>query len=257
MQDLKGRTVLITGGTSGIGAATALAAADAGANIVITGRRAAEGENIAEQARSRGVKALFVQGDVNDEASIEHAVEQAVRLGGRLDMAFNNAGVELGGINTADSSAADYRRVFDVNVLGVLLSMKHEIRAMIASGAAGKGASIVNNASIAGSIGFPGAAIYVASKHAVLGLTRSAALEVARDGIRINAVSPAAIETPMFDRFTGNRNPDMVGYMTSLHPIGRLGRPPEIASAVLFLFSGASSFMTGHDLKVDGGFTVP
>lgn len=257
MFDLKGRTALITGGTSGIGAATALAAASAGANVVITGRRVQEGERIAEQIRARGVKGQFVQGDVTDERSIERAVEQAVKLGGRLDLAFNNAGIELAGVNTADGTAEQYRRVFDINVLGVLLSMKHEIRAMLAGSRSDTAASIVNNASVAGSVGMPGAGVYIASKHAVLGLTKSAALEVAAQGIRINAVSPAAIDTPMFDRFTGDRNPDALNYMTSLHPIGRIGKPEEIANAVLFLFSSASSFMTGHDLKVDGGLTVP
>lgn len=256
MFDLKGKTALITGGTSGIGAATALAAANAGANVVITGRRVAEGEKIAEQIRIRGVKGLFVQGDVTDERSIERAVAETVKLGGRLDLAFNNAGLELGDMPTVNADPEQYRRVFDVNVLGVLLSMKHEIRAMLAGGTPPAGASIVNNASVAGSIGMPGVGIYIASKHAVLGLTKTAALEVATQGIRVNAVSPAAIETPMFDRFTGNRNADALSYLTNLHPIGRVGKPEEIAGAVLFLFSSASSFMTGHDLKVDGGLTV-
>jgi NAD(P)-dependent dehydrogenase (short-subunit alcohol dehydrogenase family) len=135
----------------------------------------------------------------------------------------------------------------------VLLSLKHEIPAMLKAG----GGSIVNNASIAGRIGMAGAGVYIASKHAVLGLTKSAAMETAKQNIRVNSVSPAAIETAMFDRFTGNRNPDAVGYMTSLHPIGRTGRSSEIAGPVLFLFSDAASFITGHDLLVDGGFCVP
>jgi len=259
MFDLKGKTALITGGTGGIGKATALAAAKAGANVVVTGRRENEGEAVAEQIRKLGVKGLFVRGDVTDEKHIERAVAESSKLGGgRFDLAFNNAGIELGGINVADSTAEQYRKTFDINVLGVLLSMKHQIKAMLAAGAASRGgASIVNNASIAGSVGMAGVGIYIASKHAVLGLTKSAALEVARQGIRVNAVSPAAIDTDMLDRFTGNRQPETMTYMTGLHPIGRIGTPDEIASAVLFLFSSASSFITGHDLKVDGGFTVP
>lgn len=256
MVDLKGRTALITGGTSGIGRAAALAAAAAGVHVVVTGRRDREGEAVAEEARRHGVRAAFVRGDVTDERHIEHAVAEAVRLGGgRLDFAFNNAGIELVGVNTADATAEQYRRVFDVNVLGVMLSMKHQIRAMTASG--GGGYSIVNNASIAGRIGMPGVGIYIASKHAVLGLTKAAALEVARSDIRVNAVSPAAIETEMFDRFTGNRQPETMKMMESMHPIGRIGKPEEIARPVLFLFSQSSSFITGHDLAVDGGFTVP
>lgn len=255
MLNLKGRTALITGGTSGIGRAVALAAADAGANVVITGRRGPEGAAVVDQLRSRSVKAAFVQGDVTDERHVENAVAEAVRIGGgRFELALNNAGLELANLPTADATPEQYRRVFDVNVLGVLLSMKHEIRAMTAAGVSQ--GSIVNTASVAGTVGMPGVGIYIASKHAVLGLTKSAALEVARSGIRVNAVSPAAIETEMFDRFTG-KQPEATTYMAGLHPIGRIGRPDEVAHAVLFLFSSESSFITGHDLKVDGALTVP
>jgi NAD(P)-dependent dehydrogenase (short-subunit alcohol dehydrogenase family) len=250
---LKGKTALITGGTSGIGKMTALAAAAQGVNVIITGRRDKEGEAVAEQIRKHGVKGEFVQGDVTDEKHIASAVERAVKLGGRLDFAFNNAGYEGQPAPTTEATAEQYRKVFDINVLGVLLSMKHQIKAMTASGSG----AIVNNASVAGSIGMATVGIYVASKHAVIGLTKCAALEVAKQKIRINTVSPAAIDTAMFDRFTGDRNPDTLAYMSSLHPVGRIGTPDEIANPVLFLFSDASSFMTGHDLKVDGGLTVP
>ncbi len=255
MRNLQGKTALITGGTSGIGRATATALAEAGVNVVITGRRAPEGEAVVAELKNRGVKAAFVKGDVTDEAHVKNAVETAVGLGGGLHFAFNNAGVEVTG-PIVEATVDQYRRCFDVNVLGVLLSLKHQIPAMLKNPGGG-GGSIVNNASIAGRIGMAGAGVYIASKHAVIGLTKTAAMEVAKQNIRVNSVSPAAIETAMFDRFTGNRNPDALSYMTGLHPIGRTGLPHEIAAPVLFLFSDDASFITGHDLLVDGGFCVP
>lgn len=249
---MKGKTALVTGGTSGIGRVTALALAKAGVNVVITGRRAEEGRKAAQEIESLGVKARFVQGDITDEGHVKNAVETAVALGGGLHYAFNNAGIEVVGPLT-EATVEQYRTCFDINVLGVLLSLKHEIPAMLKSG----GGSIVNNASIAGRIGMAGAGVYIASKHAVIGLTKSAAMETAKQNIRVNSVSPAAIETAMFDRFTGNRDAETMKHFVGMHPIGRAGRPEEIAQPVLFLFSDASSFMTGHDLLVDGGFCVP
>lgn len=256
LQGLTGKTALVTGGTSGIGRATVLALAQAGVNVILTGRREKEGQEVEAQLTKLGVKAQFVQGDVTDEAHVKAAVDAAVKLGGgRLDFAFNNAGIELGGVPTVEATPDQYRQVFDINVLGVLLAMKHEIRAMSNNPGSNKG-SIVNTSSIAGSIGMAGAGIYIATKHAVNGLTKSAALETAKAGIRVNTVSPAAIDTDMVSRFTGGRNPDAMNWLTSLHPVGRLGKPEEIAQPVLFLLSDAASYITGQDLIIDGAFTT-
>lgn len=259
MSEFKNRVALVTGGTSGIGRAAAVEFGRAGAKVVVTGRRKEEGEKTVRDVKEAGGEALFVQGDVSKEADIRAWVDAAMKTFGRLDFAFNNAGIEFAG-PVVEANAADFRRVFDVNVLGVLLSMKHQIPAMIKSGASpSRQAAIVNNASAVGTIGLAGVSIYAASKHAVLGLTKVAALEVAKQGIRINAISPAAIETEMYDRFIGGggSQSEQVKAFTALHPIGRIGKPIEIARPVLFLCSEAASFMTGHDLKVDGGFTVP
>lgn len=253
MAALRGKTALITGGTSGIGRVTAVALAEQGVNVVITGRRAEEGAAVAAEIKAKGVKSAFVRGDVTDEAHVARAVAEAKTLGGgKLNLAFNNAGIELAGVEIAASTVDQYKRVFDVNVLGVLLSMKYEIPALLDSG----GGAIVNNASVAGRIGMPGVGVYIASKHAVLGLTRTAAMEMARKGIRVNSVSPAAIETDMFHRFTDHNDANAAAF-AEMHPIGRAGKPEEIAKAVLFLMSDDASFITGHDLLVDGGLTVP
>ncbi len=253
-----GRAALVTGGTSGIGRAAVLSFARRGADVVFTGRRAAEGLAVAREASALGVKALFVQGDVTNPADIRKAVDTAAGLHGRLDFAFNNAGVEgVVGSPLVEQTEENYRQVFDINVRGVLLSMQHEIRAMLSPRSGKPGGSIVNNASIAGTIGFPGVSVYVASKHAVIGLTKTAALEYSKQGVRINTVSPAAIQTDMLDRFTGALGgPDMRTQFAAMHPIGRMGTPQEIADAAIWLCSDESSFVTGHDLRVDGGFTA-
>lgn len=250
MKQLENKVALVTGGTSGIGRASAVALARAGAKVVVAGRRETEGAETVNQIEAAGGEGLFVRADVAREPEIKALVQAAVDTFGRLDIAFNNAGVEWAGPLT-EATEADYRRVMDINVWGVLAALKHEVPAMLKSG----GGSIINTSSVAGHIGMAGAAIYVASKFAVEGLTRTAAIEFAKQGIRVNAVAPAAIETEMFDRFAGKEG-EVRNYLTSLHPVGRLGRPHEIADAVVWLASEQSSFVTGHSLVVDGGFTA-
>lgn len=242
------KVVLITGATSGIGKVSALAFAKAGAKIVVSGRREAEGQAVVAEIKAAGGEATFVKADVAVETDVAALVAKAVATYGRIDVAFNNAGIESTG-PIPDVTEADYRRVFDINVWGVLSSMKHEIPVMLKQG----GGVIINTSSVAGHIGMGGVGVYVASKHAVEGLTKSAAMEYAKQGIRVNAVAPAAIETEMFTRFTGG-NEDALSYMRNLHPVGRTGRAEEIANPVLFLASDAASFITGISLNVDGGF---
>lgn len=199
MKSIENKIALVTGGGSGIGRATALAFAREGAKVVIASRRESEGEETVRLIKEAGSEGFFVKTDVAKEADVKNLVEQTIRKYDRLDYAFNNAGTEGESAPLTSQTVENYDRTFDANVKGVLLSMKHEVAQMLKQG----GGAIVNTSSIAGLIGFAGAAVYVASKHAVLGLTKSAALEYAKQGIRINAVSPAAIETEMLDRFTG------------------------------------------------------
>jgi NAD(P)-dependent dehydrogenase (short-subunit alcohol dehydrogenase family) len=244
MFDFTGKVVLVTGGTSGIGAATAKAFAAAGAKVVVSGRREAEGKKVAGE-----IGGHFVQADVSKEDDVKKLVAETVAKYGRLDVAFNNAGVEWTG-PTTDASEADYRKVFDVNVWGVLASMKHEIPAMLKGG----GGAIINTSSVAGHIGMPGASVYVASKHAVEGLTKTAALEYAKQGIRVTALAPAVILTDMFERFAGGAESEQGKAMAAMHPVGRAGRPEEVAAAVLYLASDQAKFTTGISLPVDGGW---
>jgi NAD(P)-dependent dehydrogenase (short-subunit alcohol dehydrogenase family) len=250
-QSFEGKVVLITGGTSGIGKAAALEYAKQGASVVITGRRNAEGQEVVKQIQAASGTAHFVQGDIAVEADVKRMVDETVEKFGRLDVAFNNAGIELFQPIT-EATEDDYRKVFDVNVLGVLYSLKYEVPAMLASG----GGSIVNTSSIAGQIGFAGAGIYTASKHAVDGITRTAALELSKQGIRVNSVAPGAIITDMTDRAFGVGESETKQMIASLHPIGRMGRAEEVAAAVVWLSSPSASFITGSILPVDGAFTA-
>jgi NAD(P)-dependent dehydrogenase (short-subunit alcohol dehydrogenase family) len=251
MKEFNGKVALLTGGGSGIGRATALAFAREGAQVVIGNRNIQRGEETVRMVRDAGGTASFKRTDVLVAAEIEALVDHAVATHGRLDVAFNNAGIEGDVRPLVEQTEANYAAVMDINVKGVWLSMKYEIPRMLKQG----GGAIVNCSSVAGVIGFPGMAIYIASKHAVIGLTKTAALEYSGQGIRINAVNPAVIDTEMVDRLAagiGTKKEDLA----LMHPIGRIGRVEEAAEAVLWLCSDRASFVTGHSLMVDGGLTA-
>jgi len=247
--ELEGKVGLVTGGTSGIGRDTAVLFAKAGAKVVVAGRRELEGEETIQLIRAAGGDGLFVKTDVSKASQVDALIQRAVEKFGRLDIAFNNAGIEGVWVPIVRQSEEDWDRTIDINLKGVWLCLKYEIRQMLRQ--AGGGA-IVNMASINGLIGAAGAAAYSASKHGVIGLTKSAALETARSGIRINAVCPAVVETAMGERLFGA--PAVRKYVLSCHPIGRFGKPMEIAEAVVWMCSDRASFMTGQSLVLDGGF---
>jgi NAD(P)-dependent dehydrogenase (short-subunit alcohol dehydrogenase family) len=245
MTTLIGKVAIVTGGTSGIGKATAIAFAQNGAKVAIAGRRQSEGEAVVNEIQTAGGEAMFVKTDVSDEDQVKTLVEKAIATYGQLDIAFNNA---------AEQTTEHYQQVFDINVKGVLLSMKHEIPVMLANG----GGSIINMASVVSTVAMPGAGIYVASKHAVLGLTKSAALEYAQKGVRVNAISPGGVETEMMQRSAGTPEEESAGrtFFRNLHPVGRFATPEEIAATVVFLASPGAAFVTGANLMADGGWTV-
>ena len=251
MARFKNKIVLVTGATAGIGRATALAFAREGAKLVVTGRNAKAGAELVDELKQLGAEADFVAGDAAQETVAKIWVDAAVKKHGRLDVAVNNAGVEGETGAITDQTGDNYDRIFDVNVRGVFHALKHQIPALQKGG----GGAIVNLSSIVGQIGMPGAALYIASKHAVNGLTRSAALEVAKQGIRVNAVAPGAIRTEMFERFTGRDAAAQAG-LAAAHPIGRVGEVDEVAAAILYLASDDAKFTTGQILPVDGGFTA-
>jgi len=242
------KVAIITGGNSGIGRATAVALARQGVNITIASRRTKEGEETVKLVKDAGSEGIFVKTDVTKEDDVRSLVEKSADKFGRLDYAFNNAGIEESMTPLVDQRSDHFDRIINVNVKGVWLSMKYEIPEMIKSG----GGSIVNMSSVAGVMGFPQMPIYIASKHAVLGLTKSAALEYARSGIRINAVAPGAVNTDMAKRVMEG-NPQLNQTLTSMHPIGRVAEPEEIADVVSWLLSDKSSFVLGHTLLADGG----
>jgi len=250
MSTFKDKVVLITGATFGIGRATAEAFAAAGATLVLTGRNVAAGADLLDTLRARGVQARFCAGDVTREDDVRNWVGTAEREFGRLDVAINNAGVEGKPAPIANETADNFDRTFDTNVKGLLFSLKHEIPAL-----AKQGGAIVNVSSMVGDVGMAGASVYVASKHAANGLTRSAALETAGMNIRVNAIAPGGVVTPMLERFTGGNREFQAGF-AGMHPLRRLAQPEEIANAIMFLASDAAKFMTGAVLLVDGGYTA-
>jgi NAD(P)-dependent dehydrogenase (short-subunit alcohol dehydrogenase family) len=239
--------VLITGALTGIGRATALAFANEGARIVIAGRRDEAGQNLVAELRRLDAEAEYVNADVRHEDDVRNLVDQTVTRFGRLDVAVNAAGTEGKPGPVTEQSAENYATTFDTNVLGTLLSMKHELRVMLPQGAG----SIVNVSSAYGSIGAPGASVYVASKHAVEGLTKSAALEVAEAGVRVNVVAPGTTDTGMLTRFTSTD--ENKAALVSTVPVKRLATPEEIAHVIAFVASANASYMTGASIPVDGG----
>jgi NAD(P)-dependent dehydrogenase (short-subunit alcohol dehydrogenase family) len=241
---MDGKIAVVTGGASGIGRATALLFAAEGARVVVVDRETS-GEDTVARLRERGGDGVFVRCDVASGKDVEKMIARVVDTYGRLDYAFNNAGIEGATATIADYEEKDWDRVLAVNLKGVWLCMKHEIKQM-----AGKGGVIVNCASVAGLVGFTEEPAYVASKHGVVGLTKAAALELAREKVRVNAVCPGAIDTPMLRRTAGGED------YGEVEPIGRLGRPEEIAESVVWLCSDAASFVTGAALPVDGGWVA-
>src|SRR6266478_6877287 len=239
--------VLITGALTGIGRATALAYAREGAHVVVSGRRDEEGHKLVADLQELGAEAEFQRCDVRHDEDVRDLVDKTVARFGRLDVAVNTAGTEGKPGPVTEQSAESYAATFDTNVLGTLLSMKHELRVMLAQ----RSGSIVNVSSTYGHAGTPNASVYAASKHAVEGLTTSVALEVAGSGVRVNAVAPGPTETGMLNRFTGNA--ERKAGLVSTVPLGRVGQPDEIANALVFLASDKAAFITGHVLSVDGG----
>ncbi|MBD2070657.1 SDR family oxidoreductase [Leptolyngbya sp. FACHB-671] len=248
---LQDKVALVTGGTSGIGRATAIAFGAAGAKVVFSGRRDAEGEKTAQLIRETGAECLYVHSDASNEEDIKALVQKTVATYGRLDCAFNNAGVESPGKPLHEQSIEEFDNLMAINVRGVFLCMKYEIQQMLTQGSG----AIVNNSSIVGLISFPGVSPYVASKHAVMGLTRSAALDYAKQGIRVNAVNPGFIVTEMIDRSVARMSITADDF-AAMVPMGRIAQAEEVAQAVVFLCSDAASYITGQPLTIDGGVTV-
>lgn len=243
------KVIVITGSTFGIGKSTAIEFAKRGAKVVLSDY--VEDQDTLKIIQENQGDAIFVKCDVSKEEDVKNLIKETIKKYGRLDYAFNNAGIEGTPAPATDCSNDNWERTININLTGVWYCMKYQIPEMLKSG----GGAIVNNASIAGIVGFPGLPAYVASKHAVVGLTKNVALDYAKQNIRVNAVCPGVIHTPMVDRFTG-QDPAVLEQMVAAKPMGRVGQPEEIADIVMFLCSNASSFITGQAIAVDGGMTV-
>ena len=248
---MDGKTALVTGGASGIGRAAAILFSAKGANVVVADVTVEGGVETVRMIKNSGGAAIFVKTDVSKPEETEALIKKSAEEFGRLDYAFNNAGIEGKPAPLADGTEENWDRVISINLKGVWLCMKYEIQLMLKQGAG----AIVNTSSVAGLVGFQGISPYVASKHGILGLTKTAALEYAKSNIRVNAVCPGVIKTPMIDRFTGGSK-EAEKQMTATEPIGRLGTPEEIAEAAVWLCSDAASFVTGCAMTVDGGFVA-
>lgn len=245
-EQLAGKVALVIGGSTGIGRATAVAFGQAGANVVVAGRGKERGKETEALVQQTGAESLFVETDVTNDCSVRLLIEQTIEKFGRIDAAFNNAGIEGKVAPIAETTEVDFDSIINTNLKGVYLGLKYQVSQMLKNG----GGTIVNTASIGGLVGFPNTAIYCASKHAVIGLTKTVALELANSNIRVNAVAPGAVQTGLLNRMSGGEE------AAQAIPMKRIGKPEEIANAVVWLCSAEASYLTGHTLVVDGGFTV-
>lgn len=252
MDGIHGSVAVVTGGSTGIGRAAALKFAEEGASVVIGDVNVEEAEKTVSMIEEAGGEATFVETDISEEADVARMVDTAVETYGGLNFAFNNAGIEGESDPMADQTMTNWDRVIDTNLKGVFQCMRAEIPAMLETSGGG---AIVNTSSIAGEVAFPDIAPYVASKHGVVGLTKNAALEYSAQGIRVNAVLPGVIDTPMVDR-SRDGDPEMIEQVSAATPIGRIGQPEEIGDAAVWLCSEEASFVTGESMVVDGGYTI-
>lgn len=250
MKSFENKVVIVTGGTSGIGRETAIAFAREGATVVVSGRREAEGAESVRLIKDAGGEGLFIKADVSEEADTIRLIETTVEKYGRLDVAFNNAGISLGATPLLEATGEQFDQIFDINVRGVFFALKHEVAAMLKTG----GGAIVNNASVLGIRPLSQTSIYNASKSAIIGLTKSVALEFAQSGVRVNVVCPGVIETDMTSEI--RTNDTVTAQVKALHPMGKFGTPGQVAAAVLYLASDGAAFSTGVVVTVDGGYAM-